>query len=402
VKVLICGGGIAGLSLAWCLHRRGHAPVVVERSPGPRAEGYMIDFFGSGYDAAERLGLLPDLERIHYPVRHLVFADGHGRARLTLPYSVLRRRLFGGRHFNFLRGDLEAVLYARVKDRVPMHFGTTVESFEQTPGRVQVSLSDGSQHDVDVLVGADGVHSHVRQLTFGGGAGCERLLGCRAAAFVLDAVPAGLASLDDFITLNVPGRQVAVYPIRAGRLATFFLHRTARRGGAEATSPETGRAELRAVYGDLGWIVPELLDRCPADGGLYFDSVSQVELPDWRKGRVTLAGDACQCVSLLAGQGASLAVAGAFILAEELDRSSDDIVETLARYEGYLKPEIAKKQAAGRRIAEWFLPATPARLALRNLMLRASIWPFVAPLFRRGLAAEGLLTPDARAEPASA
>jgi 2-polyprenyl-6-methoxyphenol hydroxylase-like FAD-dependent oxidoreductase len=141
--------------------------------------------------------------------------------------------------------------------------------------------------------------------------------GFQTAAFVLDAVPAGPASLNDFITLNVPGRQVAVYPIRGGRVATFFLHRTARLGGAEAAGPGAGRAGLRAVYGDLGWIVPELLDRCPADGGLYFDSVSQVELPGWKSGRVTLAGDACQCVSLLAGQGASLAVAGAFILTAE-------------------------------------------------------------------------------------
>ena len=247
MKVVICGGGIAGLSLAWCLHQRGHAPVVVEKSPGPRAEGYMIDFFGAGYDAAERLGLLPDLERIHYPVGRLVFVDGRGHERFSLSYPLLRRRLFGGRHFNFLRGDLEALLYARVKGKVPMRFGMTVDSFEERAGHVRVRLSDGSSQDVDVLVGADGVHSHVRQLAFGDGAGFERMLGFRTAAFVLDKVPAGLPPLSNFVTLNVPDRQVAVYPIRDGRLAAFFLHRTRRRcarGGRDHRDPP-GRAARR-------------------------------------------------------------------------------------------------------------------------------------------------------------
>jgi 2-polyprenyl-6-methoxyphenol hydroxylase-like FAD-dependent oxidoreductase len=392
VRVLVCGGGIAGLSLAWCLAERGHEAIVVEKSPAPRGEGYMIDFCGSGYDAAERLGLLPDLEEIHYPIGRLAFVDERGRERFALPYPRLRERLYEGRHLNFLRGDLEAVLYARVKDESPVRFGTTVDSFDAGSDGVEVRLSDGRMERVDVLVGADGVHSHVRHLMFGPGRRFERSLGLRTAASVIDGVPAALRDSRDFSTLSVPDRQVAVYPIRGGRLATFFLHRVVSQAASSfGIRPAT---ELRTVYADLGWVVPELLDRCPTDASLYIDAVSQVDLPDWSRGRVTLAGDACQCVSLLAGQGASLAVTGAYVLAEELDRSPRDVLRALARYEGRLKPWVAKKQEAARQIADWFLPRSSARRFLRDLAVRASTWVWIAPFVRRSLGADSLFRPE--------
>lgn len=387
LKVLICGGGIAGLGLAWCLQRRGHQAVIVEKSPRLRGEGYMIDFFGPGYDAAERLGLLPDLTSIHRPVERLVFVNRRGDERFALPYARIRQRLFLGRHFNFLRGDLEGVLYARVGDALPVRFATTVRVLAQEPDHVRALLSDGTTFEADVVVGADGVHSSVRQLLFGP-TDFERPLGFRTAAFILDRVPRGLSLLNDFVTLNAPSRQVAVYPIGGGRLATFFIHRSDHE--APAPGPAGPLEELRAVYGDLGWIVPELLDHCPTDAGLYLDSVSQVELPVWSQGRVTLAGDACQCVSLLAGQGASLALAGACLLANELDANAQDVGRALTGYEGRLKPVVARKQAAGRRLARWFVPRTGAQLWLRDVMLRTSTSAAIAPFVRGGLAGGGI------------
>ena len=171
-------------------------------------------------------------------------------------------------------------------------------------------------------------------------------------------------------------------------MASFFLHRTGQR--TPELSSLRPHEELRTVYGDLGWIVPELLSRCPTDDSVYADAVSQVELPDWSVGRVTLVGDACQCVSLLAGQGASLALAGAYVLAEELDRSPQDVSQSLARYEHRLKPSVTKKQAAARRIGDWSLPGSSTRIALRDLMLRASTWRWMAPFVRRSIGADSL------------
>ena len=385
MNVLISGGGIAGLTLALCLHRKGHQPLVVERSPHLRDEGYMIDFIGAGYDASESMGILPSLEGIHYQIPRLAFLDRAGKEKFSIGYAALRKNLFGGRHFNFMRGDLERLLYSRIKGRVQMRFGTEVESIEQDGLQVQVRLTDGTTRSFDLLVGADGVHSRTRELAFGDEGSFSRFLGYYTAAFIVDDAKIREGIDDAFYTLPVPGRQVAVYPIRGGRLATFFIHR-ANSLVLDNFSIESARRQLREVYGGMDWIVPELLERTPSGSELYFDEVTQIEMPSWSVGRVALVGDACQCVSLLAGQGASLAVAASFVLAKELNATPTDVGAALARYERRLRPTVEKVQKAGRRFAKWFVPESHARLLVRDAATRMSSKPLVSLLLGRRFA----------------
>jgi len=384
MRVIIVGAGIAGLTLALALRERGHEPIVLERSPRLRDEGYMIDFFGPGYDAAERLGLISELERIHYPIARLAYLDEDGREGFSLTYPALRHRLFDDRHFNFMRGALERVLHDRVAGTVDIRFGTTISSYDGERVRVRAFLSDGTVLEGDALVGADGIHSRVRSLAFGPEERFWRPLGYRSAAYVLDHRLPVLAE-DTFATLTVPGRQVAVYPVRGGRTATFFAHRVPPDWSA-AQSP---REELAAIYGRLGWVVPALLEAIPDPPALYLDDVAQVELPSWSAGRVVLIGDACQAVSLLAGQGASMAMAGALALSEELDATTD-VREAAERYEHRVRPPIERKQAAGRNIAAWFLPEDRLHLAIRDLALRVSVWPVLSAVVRNRLDATDL------------
>jgi 2-polyprenyl-6-methoxyphenol hydroxylase-like FAD-dependent oxidoreductase len=388
MRVLICGAGIAGLTLAWCLERRGDVPILVERSPGLRDDGYMIDFFGSGFAIAERLGLLPDLEAIHYPVQRLTFVNEGGEERFSVSYAPLRRRLFGNRHFNFMRGELEHVLYQRLTSREAIRFATSVAAFAEAGRRLEVELTDGATETVDLLVGADGVHSSVRQLAFGS-TPFTRDLGYHMAAFILDERPRGLDAREVFMTLTCPKRQISVYPIRGGRLATFFLHRAT--GPVRQPVRDAAYDELQRTYGDLGWIVPDLLAQCRKVRSIYFDTVEQVQMPAWSIGRVVLVGDACQCVSPLAGQGASMALTAAYLLAEELDAHSD-VRQALLRYEKRLKPAVERQQQAGRRMAKWFVPDDEPHRVIRDLVTRASTWPGVAGLLRRRMAAESIPT----------
>ncbi|MBI4484898.1 MAG: FAD-dependent monooxygenase [Acidobacteria bacterium] len=388
MRVLICGAGIAGLTVAWCLERRGHDSVVVERAAHLRDDGYMIDFFGSGFGAAERLGLLPDLESIHYPVNRLVFVNQRGQERFSVPYAALWKRLFANRHFNFMRGELERVLYERFTGRAAIRFNTTVAAFAKTDWGVNVTLTDGATESVHLLVGADGMHSSVRQLAFGTAAPLTRQLGYHMAAFILDNPPRQFHARGAFVTLTCPNRQVTVYPIRGGRLATFFLHKAS--APLQETVKEAACDELHLIYGDLGWVVPDLLAQCRTAQSIYFDAVEQVQMPTWSTGRVVLVGDACQCVSPLAGQGASMALTAGYVLVEELD-AHGDVSRALTRYEERLKPTIERQQQAGRRMAKWFVPEDEPHRIVRDLVTRMSTWPGVAELLRRRMAAESML-----------
>ncbi|MFC4077755.1 FAD-dependent monooxygenase [Salinithrix halophila] len=365
------GGGIAGLTLADCLLRTGHSVTVVEKAPKLRTEGYMIDFFGPGYEAAEEMGLRDELEKIHYPIESLKFLNPQGEEKFPLSYRFLRS-LLQGKHYNFMRGNLERVLYDRVKEHVDFRFGTTIQSFVQDADHVYVTLSDGYSLTCDLLVGADGIHSKVRSLTFGENPSPLHFLGYNTAAFILDKQGMDAKYRNSFYMLTRPRRQVSVYPIDEERLATYFVYQSPRLN--ESITRKTIARELRFHYGDLGWIVPELLALVETASDLYFDEVSQVRIPEWTRGRVTLIGDACQAVSLIAGQGASMAMAGAWVLSHEIEKEPNLSV-ALQNYEQLMRSPIANIQQYARKFAKWFVPENHLTLWIRESIMRLAVHP---------------------------
>jgi 2-polyprenyl-6-methoxyphenol hydroxylase-like FAD-dependent oxidoreductase len=120
--------------------------------------------------------------------------------------------------------------------------------------------------------------------------------------------------------------------------------------------------------------------------------VAQIEMPGWSHHHVVLVGDACQCVSLAAGQGASLAMAGAYILAEEMARHENDLPRALLRYEARVKPAITNKQRAGRRTIKWFAPDSNFRIAIRDFAMRLAGYRWGQYFFKRFLDTESILS----------
>ncbi|TWT26066.1 FAD-dependent oxidoreductase [Planomicrobium sp. CPCC 101110] len=377
MDILIIGAGIAGLTLAGQLEQSGHTVQVVEKAPGLRTEGYMIDFFGAGYDAAEQMELLVELEKIHYPISGLSIKRSDGATRYFIPYPKLRK-LADNRHFNFMRGDLEQVLSRRLRDRVPVLYASTIQSLSQDESRVHALLSDGSEWSGDLLVGADGIHSIVRKLAFGAPDRFTRFLGLWTAAFTFERTSLYEDVQNSFDLLTEPGRQISVYPLTGDRIAVFFLFRS-NKLNPRPTREEALR-ELSCRFGGMGWLVPDILQKSRTASDFYFDAVAQVEMPEWTKGRVALVGDACHCVSLLAGQGASLAMAGSYTLAQCL--ANDDVASSLSAYENKLKPQITEVQRSARKFANFFFPDTKFQLLLRDAGLRASIVPVLQPFFK--------------------
>src|SRR5579884_1569040 len=203
IDVLVVGASIAGLTLAHCLERHGYRPVVVEKAPRLRDGGYMIDFAGPGYDVAEKLGLSPDLKALSYDIARMAFLDPTGRTKYSVGTAALRN-LFDGRILNVLRGDLERLLYSKIKDCLEVRFDAVVESFEQDERRVRVTFANGQTTECGLLVGADGVHSAIRARTFGPEEQFARFVGYYAAAFILDRPLATAVAPDALHTLTLP------------------------------------------------------------------------------------------------------------------------------------------------------------------------------------------------------
>ncbi|GAB7036560.1 MULTISPECIES: FAD-dependent oxidoreductase [Catenuloplanes] len=376
-RATICGAGIAGLTLAWWLTRDGWTVTLVERAPGPRGEGYLMDFFGSGYDVAERMGLLPTLTDRASPVDELVHLSPSGRRTGGLRYAAMTGVL-GGRVLSLLRGDLESAL--RTVQKTPPRYGVSVAAAVPRGDRVDVELTDGTRHTADLLVGADGIHSRIRELVFGPEARFLRPLGFRTASYLFDDPDLAAWLGTRFAVIAAPGRQAGVYPTGRGGLAASLIHRTppaARRIGSSGTGPP-----LAALFAGLGDTAARVLARCPAGPGLYDDCVAQVEMTSWTRGPVTLVGDAGYAVSLMAGQGASLAMGGAWLLAHHLAARPGDVPAALSAYQAEMLPFTRRKQLSGRRAAAWMVPSTRRRLRLRDRLMSIGDLPGGVALLR--------------------
>lgn len=378
-RAVIVGGGIAGRATALRLGQDGWRTVVVERAPGRRSSGYLVNLLGPGYDAAERLGLLTALSTRQLGLFTTVLVRADGKPKFTVPSAIAEAAL-GKRTMSVFRGDLEAALYEAVRDHTEFRFGTTVRSIDQGADRSRVVLSDGTSEDADLVVGADGVHSATRRAMFGSGHRVD--LPYVVAAFPLDHPVAGVPE-SSATTFIGPGRTAAIVNLGPRRSSAFFTYRSAdpaaqlRRGPVDA---------LGAAFGDLGAGVPDALrhlERDPADA--YFDAVSQVVMPRWSTGRVVLLGDAAWCVTLFAGHGAALALAGADQLGAALERRGDDIPAALAEWEAGLRPEVAKRQALAHRGMRQYAPPSRFHVWLNDAAIRAITLPGVRGLVRRGI-----------------
>ncbi|TDC78884.1 FAD-dependent oxidoreductase [Micromonospora sp. KC606] len=362
MKVIICGAGIAGLALAQRLGSSGTEVTVLEKAPGPRTGGYMMDFFGPGYDAAEAMGLLPSIRAQGYHVEELAYCDELGRRRAGLGYGQFAKAV-GGRLVSLMRPDLERALREHLPADVTVRHASTITAVDNRADGVTVTLNDGSTLHADLLVGCDGIHSTVRAQVFGPEHHFLRHLGYHTAAFSFDDPAAHADIAGRFCMTDTPHRAMGFYGLHGSRVAVFAVQRT-----DDAGLPVDARAALRREYGSLGWIAPAALAACPPPQQVYYDQVAQAEVPSWSRGRVVLLGDAAHAVSLLAGQGASLAVAGAYVLGEELVRC-DSVETALASYERALRPVVLDRQRTARRSARWFVPATRGGLRLRRAAL---------------------------------
>src|SRR3974390_2341207 len=315
--VLISGAGIGGPTLAYWLKAAGFEPTVGEYAPRVRTSGYCLGFWGLGYDIAERMGLLDDINREGYHIREMRIVNGKGDRISGFGTNVFRE-LTGGRSVKICRSDLSRLLFETIKNDTETVFGDEVIGLREQADSVQVTFKRGSQRRFDLVVGADGLHSTIRRLAFGSQDRFEKPLGYIVAAF--EASGYRPRDEDVYVTYCRPGRMLGRVALSKDRTLFLFVFATDFGARSEILGATAQKAMLRDVFGDGKWETSRILAELEQAQDFYFDRVSQIKMPTWSQGRIALVGDAAFCVSLMAGQGAALAMTAAYILAGALGK----------------------------------------------------------------------------------
>ena len=380
MRVLISGGGIAGSALAYWLAHYGMMPTIVERAPKLRTAGYIIDFWGLGFDVADRMGLLPEIRREGYMVREVNVVDRTGKRLAGFPADAVAR-IANGRYISIARGDLAASIFGKIEGKVESIFNDSVARIEQTAQVAQVTFESGTKRDFDLVVGADGLHSRVRELVFGPQSRFEKYLGYKVAAFEVQ----GYRPRDElvYVMYTEVGQQVGRFAMRGDRTMFLFLFADEELDGTIGDI-QAQKLILRKRFGNSGWECPRILDALDSTDYLYFDRVSQIRMGartrSWTNGRITLVGDAAFCVSLLAGQGSALAMVSAYILAGELHQAGSDYAGAFGRYQDRFESFVLKKQKSASRFAGIFVPKSETSMWIRNQVMNLLTIPLVAKL----------------------
>ncbi|AQZ68727.1 unnamed protein product [[Actinomadura] parvosata subsp. kistnae] len=365
--VLISGASVAGPALAYWLRRHGFNPTVVERAPALRDGGYAVDFRGRAHlTVLRRMGILQAVEQARTGMGSMWYVNDAGQPQAKLPAD-----LFSG-DVEILRGDLARILYDATRQGTEYVFGDSITSLTEDADGVSVTFERSAPRRFDLVVGADGLHSNTRRLAFGPEERFVRHLGVYCAIFTT-ANHLGLDHVGH--AYRTGSRLVAMYSARHNAEAKAVFYFGSPLLDLDRRDVARQQDVLAEHFTGNGWQSDHLLREMRRAPDFYFDSVGQVRLDRWTRGRVALLGDAAYCPSSLSGMGTGLALVGAYVLAGELAAAGGDHRVAFARYEEELRAYAEGCLKMGDGVAKLMIPSS--RLAASLLNRYYKIMPYL-------------------------
>jgi 2-polyprenyl-6-methoxyphenol hydroxylase-like FAD-dependent oxidoreductase len=386
MRILISGASIAGPVLAYWLTRYGFEATVVERAPGLRKTGgHAVDLFRPAMEISEKMGVLDKIEACATGTDALtIYREGARR-----PTRVDLTKVVGAasdRHVEIMRDDLSEAYYDAGRDRVEYLFGDSITAISPDG---EVGFERAAPRGFDVVIGADGLHSNVRRLVFGEEAASTRFLGGYLA---VQSVPKTLAREGEMVIHAGAGRLAGIYtaqPLDDAR--ALFMFRSKDELDYHYRDDLRQKELLRAAFAGMDPTVDGWLDELVRTPTFYFDSITQLQLAGWSRGRVALVGDAGYCPGPAVGGSTSIAVLGAYVLAGELARAHGDYAQAFAAYEREMSDSVQRSRAFARTVAKGIVPVSAAGVwalsagARLISMLPAGLTKAVARLNTKGI-----------------
>lgn len=360
MRILVVGGGIAGLTFAALLQQRGFKPTVVERIPEYGTVGYVIVLWPSGSRILKGLGVYRNLLDVGLQFTTYNVSDEQGQ--MLHSYSVKNVTEKYGPMLSTYRPDLINVIKEAV-DPDSIRMNTTVDKIDQTNDEVYVTFSDGTQESYDLVVGCDGVRSKTRNLVFG------------------DAPPLSYSGMtgwsfwvkqDIAKTLEIAeywgtGKFFGIWPTK-GRLSVF----TSISNKSQDPDPVESRINrIQDNFKDFGGLVPEILDSLDDPKEIYHGHYNDLKMKKWHKGRVVLVGDAAHAILPTAGGGVSMAMESAAVLADELCRADSKYIEQA--FESYMSrrhTRVNKIQDQSRMMGKFAFADNRLVSSMRDFLMR--------------------------------
>lgn len=337
-KVLISGAGVAGLTLAYWLKKSGFSPTIVERSPSLQKGGYKIDIRGSALEVVKRMGIHSAIAQAKTEILKASYVDREGRVLTEMAGDTYGLRTSGD--LEIMRGDLCQILFDQLEG-IECLFGNSITSLSETPQGIDVEFSQTPPQSFDLVIGADGLHSTVRKFAFGNEPQFLFPLGVCLSVF---SIPNFLHLDRAEIEYKEPAKFVNVYCIKGSSHAkACFAFLSANRDLPKDRSAQ--QEILEKEFSDLGWETSRLLQEMQHSPDFYFDEAALIKMPSWSRGRVALVGDAGYAPSPMSGQGTSVALIGAYLLAQELLNAKGAYQHAFSHYELRMREFVKKNQA---------------------------------------------------------
>jgi 2-polyprenyl-6-methoxyphenol hydroxylase-like FAD-dependent oxidoreductase len=347
MKILISGAGPAGLVVAYWLKRYGFTPTLIEKTPALRTGGYNIDIRGAATEVTRRMGIYEQLANASTDIQSALLIDKEGKVIRKISHNILRHQT--GDDIEIMRGKLCQVLMDQLSE-IEIIFDDSIENISQTTHAVQVGFKKNVGREFDLVIGADGLHSKVRSLVFGNE---SQFLHDFGIYYCIFTIPNDL-NLDRVeMQYTEFGKMMAIWSTRGDTKATVSFGFVASNASKPQTVAERKQL-IRSVFKEMGGEVPRILEMMNEASDFYFDVTGQIKMDSWSSNRVVLLGDSAYCPSPSSGQGLSLAIVGAYILASELTVSKEDFTTAFRNYEQEMRSFVDVNQTLGIKSAKLF------------------------------------------------
>jgi 2-polyprenyl-6-methoxyphenol hydroxylase-like FAD-dependent oxidoreductase len=313
------------------------------------------------------MGLYPQMRDRHVDTQHLTFVDKNGDVIAKLNPEALTGGV-KGKDVEIRRGDIATILYAVTKDKVNYKFNDSIQTLDEHQDGVNVTFISGDTGVYDIVIGADGLHSNTRSLVFGHESQFEKYIGYCFAGFTIP----NTFNLDrGALSYTMVHKSATLYAAKhSDRVYAFLTFKYPTSPFKRRISEEDKRNLTASMFEGINdWIVPQLVEEMRNADDLFFDSVSQIYMPTWSKGRIVLAGDAAHATSFWSGQGSSMALVGAYILSGEI-ATKPNYTSAFEAYEKLARPFVEMNQALVDTGTSIMRPDTPEELQARDEMIR--------------------------------